>query len=122
MVGDIFLEDYAQRLAVVRTGVVVLAHRHRLTQKLLGDLLALWKLHEPPHIMPEGLEVDVGRSRRIHECGHVFGRGMQWCTCAWRAILSDVERVRHPGDVMGSVRRIGLCPWDGGELRLIQPS
>jgi hypothetical protein len=42
-----------------------------------------------------------------------------WCGCAWRAILSNGERERPPGDFMGRVRRVKVTYWRITDAKLV---
>jgi hypothetical protein len=113
MVRHILLEEPAQRFTVMRPHGVILRQRHCLAKEFLRDLLALWKLHEPPHIMAKGLQVDIGCLGCLDEPGDFVGRGMHLCG-GLRHALSLWERVRIMTDDVTLRNRF--------QLRLIQPS
>jgi len=94
MIRDIRIEDLAQRFVVVHSGRIVLIHGHRLAKEFLRDPVALRELHEPTHIMPEGLQADIGHSGSIHQFRDLISAGIplrMWLvTLGFRCISIEI--------------------------------
>lgn len=67
------LDPYLQPLAIVLQSDLVLCHRHRLTQKLLGDIGVISKVRQPSHVIPEAREIDAAGSHHLDQGATVIG-------------------------------------------------